>query len=153
MEDEHIRSSILSATIPEKSEFKPVRQFIVGADTLSDGAYSEYVKALPIQFTGFPSGISPSKIEILIGADKVSFTKENFDELASEFETQVFFVASNIQTYLAESDAFGLDDDFHERLLSSEISLREKRSVIDLMDLNALPSLPARASLVGPKRL
>ena len=63
---------------------------------------------------------------------------------------QVLFVAANIDTYLTNSENFGLDDGFREELLRSDIDHVAKLRIIELMDLTSLAGLPERSALIGP---
>lgn len=70
--------------------------------------------------------------------------------LDGEVDLQTVFVAQNIASYLRDPSPFSIDDDFRERLLTTDISDDEKRAIIGLMDLSGLPSLPERAGIIGP---
>ena len=144
-----VRRAILEHLIPNDSASYLLRQFLIGADSLSDAAYQEFVKALPKQFNKFPDGLEPTKLRILIGERRITFSKESLDTLADTKDLQVLFVATNVDTYLADPDGFALDDGFREELLRSKIDQGAKRRIVDLMDLGALVGLPERSALVG----
>lgn len=145
-----VRAAILEHPIPNDTASYLLRQFLIGADSLSDAAYQEFVKALPKQFKKFPDGLEPTKLRILIDERRITFSKESLDTLAVAKDLQVLFVATNVDTYLADPDGFALDDGFREELLRSKIDQGAKRGIVDLMDLGALVGLPERSALVGP---
>ena len=93
---------------------------------------------------------SPSAASCIIDEGKITSSKESLDALADNKELQVLFVATNIDTYLADPDSFALDDDFREELLRSEINNVAKLDIVELMDLGALVGLPERSALIGP---
>lgn len=145
-----VRAALLNDPIPNDPEAEPLREFIVEAEALSDLAYRDYVNGLPRPIDEFPESVDRSKRQILISERKVTLSRDALDVLADEANLQVLFVATNIGTYLADPEALQLDDDFRERLLRAQITEDEKASVIALMDLNVVASLPERAAVLGP---
>ena len=145
-----VRSSILKVAIPDSSNAKDLQLFLVNASALSDAAYSEYARALPLQFKFVPEEVGAAKINHLIWERKLVFSSENFSALSEHRDLQVLFVATNIEAYLEEPDAFSLDDEFRTLLLNSEIDQSAKREVVKLMDMSALVETPERAKLVAP---
>ncbi|MDR5901571.1 ATP-binding protein [Halomonas icarae] len=145
-----VRAVILRHPIPCDSDSLKLRQFLINADSLSDVAYREYAHALPKPFKKIPEGLEPPKLRILIDEGKINFTQENLDALADNRSLQVLFVATNIDTYLADPENFAIDDGFREELLRSEIDNMEKFGIVELMDLEVLVDLPERSALIGP---
>lgn len=145
-----VRAVILRHPIPCDSDSLKLHQFLINADSLSDVAYREYAHALPKQFKKIPEGLEPPKLRILIDEGKINFTQENLDALADNRSLQVLFVATNIDTYLADPENFAIDDGFREELLRSEIDNMEKFGIVKLMDLEVLVDLPERSALIGP---
>ena len=150
LNQDDVRSSILKHPIPDDSESKKLRLFLVQAGSLSDAAYKEYVHSLPNQFKFLPEGLEPSKLRILIDEEKITFTTDILEALSEHRDLQVLFVATNIDAYLADTDSFSLDDDFRENLLRSRIENVAKQEIVKLMDLTALAGLPERSALIGP---
>lgn len=150
LDRDDVQSAILKHPIPDDSEAKKLRLFLVRAGSLSDAAYTEYVRALPRQFEFVPEEIDQSKIRILIEEKKLVFTTAVFDALAEKGDLQVQFVANNIKAYLADSAEFSLDDDFREQLLKTGIDQASKGEIVKMMDLTALASRPDRSALIGP---
>ena len=72
------------------------------------------------------------------------------EALADNRDLQVLFVATHIDTYLADPDAFPLDDVFREEILRLEIDQVAKREIVKLMNLSAVVDLPERSALIGP---
>lgn len=144
-----VRSTILEHPIPDDREAKKLRLFLVRANSLSDVSYSEYVRALPMQFEFIPEELDHSKLEILIEAQKLVFTPEILGTLSEHYDLQVLFVATNIEKYLSASDDFSLDDGFREQLLNAAIEQGAKCDVLKLMDLNKLVGSPERSALAG----
>jgi len=145
-----VRATILKHPIPSGPDSIKLRRLLFNAGALSDDTYREYVHALPSSFTKPPEGFDPTKLQILIDEGKITFTEESLDAFADNRELQVKFVAANIVIYLADPEKFGLDDNFREELLQSEIDNVAKFGIVELMDLGALVGLPERAALVGP---
>lgn len=149
LDRDDVRVAILKDAISSDTDTQPLRQFLIEAASLSDIAYKDYVHGLPKPFKKFPERLGPTKLQILIDAGKITFNKENLDSLADNADLQMLFVSTNIGGYLANPAQFSLDDDFRERLLRSNISIENKRELINLMDIAALASLPQRAATVG----
>ncbi|MBB1364494.1 ATP-binding protein [Shewanella sp. SR44-4] len=145
-----VREVILEHSMPSDSASLKLRQFLLSAGSLSDAAYREYAHALPNSFKNPPKEIEPNKLQILINEGKITFTKESLDAFADHCDLQVLFVAVNIDSYLADSDSFALDDDFLEELLRAEIDNTAKLGIIELMDLELLVDLPKRSAIIGP---
>lgn len=145
-----VRSILLEKSIPADTDARPLREFLLNAVALSDSAYSDYVGALPKPFTRFPEALEYSKKKILINQRKITFSKEAFEELASERELQIHFVNANVASYLEQPGVLALDDEFLEDLLKTEITDNQKASVIGLMNLGVVVGLPERAALLGP---
>ncbi|MDB4308323.1 hypothetical protein N9919_00135 [Porticoccaceae bacterium] len=143
------RSAILQHPIPGDSDSLQLRQFLIGASSLSDTAYREYAHALPKSFQKSPKGLEPAKLRILIDEGKIVFSNENLEALADYRNLQVLFVAANLDIYLTDPDNFALDDSFREELLRSEIKNVDKLQLVELMDLDALVDLPERSGLIG----
>lgn len=145
-----VREALREQPIPADPDSRPLREFLPNAAALSDPAYADYVGALPQPLTRFPEAVELSKKRILINQRNIALTKESLDDLADEGELKVLFVSKNIESYLDDPDSFALDDGFLENLLQTEITDEQKASVIGLMDLSTVVSLPARAALLGP---
>ena len=150
LDDDEVRTTLLESPIPGTKEAFPLRQFLINADELEDDAYREYTQALPNEFKKFPEALNARKCRILIDERRVTFDAGNLATLNGEVDLQTVFVARNIASYLRDPSSFSIDDDFHERLLGTDISDDDKRAIIGLMDLSGLQSLPERARIVGP---
>lgn len=150
LSDEKVRADLLKIPIPDTKEAFPLCQFLIEAEDLEDGAYRAYTQALPKEFKEFPKSISTGKLRILINKRRVTFDAGNLIALDGEVDLQTTFVAQNIASYLRDPSSFSIDDDFHARLLATDISDDEKRAIIGLMDLSGLPSTPERAGIIGP---
>lgn len=148
LDREDVRGAILEEEIPGDADALPLRQLIVRAAALSDDAYQDYVRALPSQFKSFPEGLEPSKLRILIDAKKIIFSKESVEALDDD-DLRVRYVATNVGAFLAEPDAFEVEDDFLEKLLRSEIPVNDKRTIVSKLDLPAAAAIPGRAAVVG----
>lgn len=145
-----VRSALLNLPIPDDSDSKKLRIFLVRANVLTDAAYSEYVQALPRKFEFVPEELEQPKLQILIEREKLSFTIDNLGALADNRDLQVLFVATNIDDYLANPEKFELDDVFREKLLRSEINQVAKTETVKLMDLTTIADHPERSALIGP---
>lgn len=145
-----VRATILRYPIPSDSGSLQLRQFLIGARSLSDDAYREYVHVLPKPFKKLPEELEPAKFRILIEEEKIVFSPENYDALAGNLDLQIRFVKINIDKYLEDPDNFAVDDDFREELLRSEIDNVSKLGIVELMDLEGLMDFPERAALIGP---
>jgi hypothetical protein len=150
LEDGSERVALLEKPIPADPDSRPLRTFLLNAAGLSDAAYSDYVAALPKPFERFPENLEDSKRKILISRRKITFTKESFEDLADEVDLQILFVTANFEAYINEPDMLGLDDDFLDNLLKADLTERQKKSVISLMNLDSVIELPERAALIGP---
>lgn len=144
-----VRDTIFDAPIPADDDALEFRRLLFEANNLPDDSYREYISALPRTFSYIPNGLGEAKLRILIEEEKISFNKIVFDELNGYRDMQVLFVERNIARYLQDSEIFDLSDDFLEKLLLAGIKNEEKLSIVKLMDLHSLISLPERARLVG----
>ena len=144
-----VREVIINNPISGDEDSKKLCRFIFEASPLSDMAYREYVSALPWKYNYIPNGLEDTKLRILIEERRISFNKKVFDDLNDYRDLQILFVERNIVGYLQDPEVFDLSDDFLEDLLRTGIKGKEKLSVIKLMDLSALISLPERAGFVG----
>lgn len=122
-----VRAAVLELPMPNDADSLPLHKFLFEAGSLSDAAYKAYVHALPSSFDALPKGLEPNKLRILIDERKIMFTKERVDAFTDNTDLQVLFVATNIDTYLANPDSFALDDGFREGLLRSEIDTQDSR--------------------------
>ncbi|MEO3865250.1 YobI family P-loop NTPase [Rheinheimera fenheensis] len=150
LENKNVRTMLLQHPLPDAQDFFALRSFLLNASLLTDFVYKEYVCSLPKPFRAFPKEFSPSKLKILIDADKIIFATKSLEELSEHKELQVRFVAANIGIYLEKPDNFEIDDDFREELLKTEINNAAKIGIIKLMDLENLVSRPIRAGIIGP---
>jgi len=144
-----VREVIINNPISGDEDSKKLCQFIFEASPLSDMAYRKYVSALPWRYNYIPNGLEETKLRILIEERRISFNKKVFDNLNDYRDLQILFVERNIVGYLQDPEVFDLSDDFLEDLLRTGIKGKEKLSVVKLMDLSALISLPERAGFVG----
>lgn len=149
LDQEIVRTAILEYPVPSDTDSQKLRLFIFNAASLSDEAYRDYVRALPMQIKTLPNSLEPEKVRILIDERKVSVTQENLERLADTGALQVRFVAINVAEYLADPENLVIDDDLREQLLRSEIDNAAKLEIIELMHLEALEGLPERAALIG----
>jgi len=149
LDQKMIRTALLAQPIPNDMDSKKLRLFLFAADSMSDTAYQDYVRALPNLIQTLPEMLGPEKTRILIDERKVSFTQENLDWLADIPSLQVRFVAINVGEYLADPESIVIDDDFREELLRSQIDDAAKIEIIELMDLESLTGLPERSALIG----
>ncbi|MFA0133919.1 ATP-binding protein [Vibrio splendidus] len=144
---------ILKQAIPSDSDSKKIRSFVLNANSMSDSRYKTYVEALPVLFTLFPAELESTKLKILIQEAKVVFSNDSLNALNDRL-LQVLFVASNIDTFLAELDdfefEFDFDDDFLVALLQSEITHKNKIKVIEMIvDLHSLVDLPEHSAIIS----
>ena len=144
-----VREVIINNPISGDEDSKKLCRFIFEASPLSDMAYRKYVSALPWRYNYIPNGLEETKLRILIEERRISFNKKVFDNLNDYRDLQILFVERNIVGYLQDPEVFDLSDDFLEDLLRTGIKGKEKLSVVKLMDLSALISLPERAGFVG----
>ena len=149
LDQEIVRTAIQEHPIPSDTNSQKLRLFLFKAGSLSDAAYQDYARALPNSIKTLPEGLEPEKVRILIDERKVAFTQENLDLLADTKPLQVRFVAINVDEYLADPEKLLIDDDLREELLRSDIDNAAKLGIIELMDLEALVSLPERSALIG----
>lgn len=127
----------------------PLRKFIIENDALSDRAYAAYVGALPKRFTAFPKQLSAEKTKVLVDRNAVVFSASNLAHLSENSPLRVAFVEKNIEEFFEAESECNLDDDFRHKLLEANISDENRLRIIQMMDLNLLTELPARAATVG----
>ncbi|PCD85243.1 hypothetical protein [Vibrio mediterranei] len=149
LERDDVRAVILKEDIPRDEESKGLRSFIFRANSLTNASYRDYIQALPNIHKAFPSGLESEKIRILIDEKKVKFSERNFDSIPEQRELQVHFIASYIDEYLTENDAFLLSDNYLESLLETEFPLTEKLKVIEQMDLSYLSDNRSLSALIA----
>ncbi|SFT66640.1 hypothetical protein SAMN05444141_102635 [Pseudovibrio denitrificans] len=142
-------SALSTVTIDGQESAFPLRQFLFDNNEFESSTYRDYVRTLPRPFKQFSDKIDQDKIRILIAEEKVSFSSDSFSFLSEYKDLQLLFVAKNIDAYFEEPDQYAIDDDFREKLLTSNIHDDLKLKIIDEMDLTLLSDLPSRASIIG----
>ena len=135
--------------MPSTEAASGLRNFVFQNEDLSDETYRQYIRALPRPFRNFPTQPEEGRLKVLIQEKKVVFAKESFAFLAAYPMLQVLQAALNFEDYLAKQADFPSDDDFREKLLKQNITDAQRLQVIDLMDLNLLPTLSNRARSIG----
>ena len=135
--------------MPSTEAASGLQSFFFQNQDWSDDTYRRYTRALPRPFRNFPKEPEEGRLKILIEEKKVVFSKESFAFLAAQPMLQVLQAALNIEDYLAKQADFPSDDDFREKLLKQQITDVQRLQVIDLMDLNLLPTLSNRARSIG----
>jgi hypothetical protein len=146
----HIAATLSQFAVPDGERALPLQKFLIENEALDDDVYASYVRALPRPFEKFPEDLSWAKLQILIEEKKVSFSSENLSFLSEDRDVQLLFVTKNTDRYLEIESECALDDDFRERLLSSDVRDEQKLKIIKAMDLTLLASMPSRAAQVGP---
>lgn len=150
LDKKDILDTLAQIAIPDGEQAYLLRKFLIENDALDDDLYALYVRALPKPFPKFPEDLSWKKVQILIEEKKVSFSSENLAFLSEYDDTQVLFIAKNIDRYLEIESECAVDDNFREELLGSDIQDDHKLKIIQAMDLTSLATMPSRAAKVGP---
>lgn len=146
---EDSQAALSSITIDADKSALPLCQFVLNNNDLEEDTYRTYVRTIPWQFVQFPQGIDSEKLLILIEEQKITFSEKAFTQLADYPDYQALFIAKNIDGYFESKDELSLDDDFREKLLSTDITDDHRLKIVDDMDLTLIAGLPARASVVG----
>ncbi|MCC0044136.1 MAG: hypothetical protein H6892_07115 [Brucellaceae bacterium] len=149
LDDEDTVSTLSAITVDDREPALPMRQFLFNNGDFADDTYRAYIRALPKPFNQFPADVEVEKLRILIEEGAVTFAASSFSFLEGKGDLQVLFVAGNIDRYFVEVEKFPLDDEFREKLLSTEIGDDKKLKLIDDMDMTLLASAPNRAAVVG----
>jgi len=149
LEQDDTQAALSSIILKEDKPTLPLRQFLINNNDLEEGTYRTYVRTLPKQFKQFPDDIDPEKLLILVEEQKITFSESAFSHLAEYLDYQVLFIAKNIEGYFESKDQFSLDDNFREKLLSSDITDDQKLRIVEDMDLALIAGLPSRASIIG----
>lgn len=149
LEDDATQLKLSSTSIDGSDGAKSLRQSIFNNTDMSDESYRTYIRTLPKSFNQFPNSANSEKLRIIIEEQKITFSNAAFDFLDEYYDHQVEFVAQNIETYLKQKEEFTFDDDFREKLLSSDISDDHQLKIVADMDLSLISSLPTRASIIG----
>lgn len=134
--------------IPSGDPALPLRQFVVGNDTLALEFYRTYVRLLPRHFSAFQE-VDASKTKILIEERKVSFTPANFQHL-EDVGLRVLFLALNFDLYVGAKSEYAIDDDFRGKLLQASITDAQKLNVLADVDEGYVAGAPSVAAVVGP---
>ena len=150
LNDDEVRATLLEEAIPDTKDAFPLREYLIKAGEFDDEVYRSYVQRLPMPFKKFPDGVSAHKQHILIDEQRVVFNIKNLAMLCDDVDLQTIFIAKNISSYLDDHSSYPVEDDLRERLLAADISIEQKRAILNLMELNELPSAPKRAGAVGP---
>ena len=143
------KAALAGFMIPEGERASPLRKFIIENDALDDEAYGAYIRALPKPHKSFPEDVAPKKTELLVRANRVEFSPENFTRLGDNVSLKVTFVVSNIDKFLQVQDECGVDDDFREKLLDGDLTVDDQLHIVRSMDLSLLAGIPSRAAIVG----
>ncbi|MGB8286535.1 MAG: ATP-binding protein [Rhizobium ruizarguesonis] len=149
LQNPEVRSTLSQIPIDEQKEALPLRQFLFNNSDFDVNSYRSYLRALPRKFKQFSEGVGVDKLRILVEENAIIFSETAFSFLAGNDELRVLFVVKNFDEYLANEDKFSVDDDFREKLLTSNIDDERKLKVIGKMDPTALARSSHRASIVG----
>ena len=149
LSEDEIVASLSQLPVSGDDNVFPLRDFLIGNDTLDDEAYAVYVRVLPKQFKAFPEGLGTGKLRIVIDEQKITFSSDTFSALDDDSDLQTLFIAKNIKRYFEIEDQCPLEDDLREGLLRSDITDDQKVRIIGAMDLALLTAMPTRAAIVG----
>ncbi|WP_246805768.1 ATP-binding protein [Rhizobium leguminosarum] len=149
LQNPEVRSTLSQIPIDDQKEALPLRQFLFNNSDFDVNSYRSYLRALPRKFKQFSEGVGVDKLRILVEENAIIFSETAFSFLAGNDELRVLFVVKNFDEYLANEDEFSVDDDFREKLLTSNIDDERKLKVIGKMDPTALATSSHRASIVG----
>ncbi|MBB3348365.1 hypothetical protein [Sphingomonas sp. BK069] len=136
-------------TMPRGDKAFPLRQFIIGNDALSEGAYIAYLKMLPTRFHAFPENLGASKLKAMVDLDRIIFSAEALAQIVGDVALSAAFVTNNIDEFLVMESGSKVGDDLREQLLQADIGDEKRLQVLRQMDMSLLSSNAPRAALVG----
>lgn len=143
-----VRDALSQNAVPDGDRAFPLRKFLIENDALPDDIYRSYVRNLPRPFKVLPK-VGSTKVEIVIEERKVSFSVENFAEIADE-NLKALFIELNFADYLTRRHELAIDARIRERLLNSDLADAQKMMIIADIDPNLVSSTPSLASAIGP---
>lgn len=133
-----------------ESESEAISDFLLSNNEIDDSNYCKLIKCIPWVYYCFPSDVSSDKLLCLAREKRVILTKESFESAVQDNSLTAILIEKNFDDYLADIEAYPIDDDTREILLSGELSQEHKIkichdvSVSGALDSKTLLSLMAK---------
>ncbi|HET6993550.1 MAG TPA: hypothetical protein VFI06_01150, partial [Chitinophagaceae bacterium] len=108
---------------------------LIQNQAITDDAFKYLVKSISEKYEGdldLPN-ISDKKIRALIEDDILAMTPANFNGLKKNNAMRLLLIRSNFQEFLTKTGDYGLEPADYIMILSSEIAMNEKLSLIEVM--------------------
>lgn len=118
----------------DDDEINKLSWFIVSNDAIPFEPYSELIKAVTCRYKNFPDDISSDKLITLAAEGKVGLNEDSFAFAGDSEELAAQLIANNIEGYLANKDAYDVDDSLRECLLLLGMSDASKATIIADID-------------------
>ena len=138
LQDLEVVERLKPSRVPAEEEATDLRWFIFNNDEFEDEQYQTYIQLLPKHFKDFPKSASYEKLQILINANKIRLNENSFTFLDDERDLQTAFLISHIDEYLANKEAYLVDDDMRGRLISSSIAHEHKYRILVDLDVESV---------------
>lgn len=143
----------LSESVPEEIKLsRSISGKIILCDDLSDESYEHLLISIPFIYSSIPGieNVSNSKVGILIRHGKLKLTKEIFNLLKENFNTQyALLVEKNISTFIRSIDEYELDPVGLQMLLKSKIiSADQKIIIVNAIDASMVDNELELTSLI-----
>lgn len=116
-----------------EDQAQSVSDFLFDNDQLDDTDYCSLMQCLDYTYDNFPDDMSENKLRCLITNQIVSLTAESFEFVGSRDSLKAKLIASNFDSFSANSDLFLIDDATREALLKEEMEHRSRIEVIENM--------------------
>lgn len=150
LQDDGNMSALCAKDIPSDEDASTIHQFLLNNKDFDNDTYRSYVSKLPKEVNEFPREMSSEKLRILIEERIILFSPPNFKFLGDRLDLKLLYAVKNIDAFISSSGDFEVDDDFRMKLLASDISDDQKRTILNDIDPESIAADPSRASVVGP---
>lgn len=107
-------------------ESKVLSGFLRSNDEIDDSNYCKLIKCLPWLYRDFLNDLSSDKLLCLAREKRVILTEESFESAIQDNSLAAILIENNFDDYLADIEAYPIDDDIREILLSCELSQEHK---------------------------
>lgn len=112
-----------------EDDSKSLSSFVLHNDEIKDSDYRKLIRRLPYKYVSFPTNISNNKIEILADEGMVTLTEMSFTHAVSDTQLAATLIRKNINRYIDDKEAYPINDEVRELLLSSDIGDKNKLNI------------------------
>jgi len=108
---------------------KALSRFIFNNAEINDVDYLQLIRCLPYCYINFPTEASKERIITLTTERTVKLNEKSFAYVSHDSKLCSLLISKNFKEYTKDKEAYPIDDDVRELLLTSEITDKDKVSI------------------------